>query len=200
MREYAAINAYKSMFLAFYRGLHSSHRMIEFFMKRFLLLGLSVLLGIILFTISRNSKGLIGDLKVRGNSYIEDIRILQKKNGITLWTLNAKKADFIEGEGKAKLSDINMVIEKNGIVLYADKGIYDLIGQSFTTYSAVRADSKDFTITADSIACDVSTGTINTNGRVELDSKKFRVEGKGMQTDSDKKVKILDDVKATFNQ
>jgi LPS export ABC transporter protein LptC len=164
------------------------------------LLGLSVLLGIILFAISRNGKELTGDLRVRGNSYMENIRILQKKNGITLWTFNAKKADFIEGEGKAKLSDINMLIEKNGVVLYADKGIYDLTEQSFTTDSAVRADSKDFTITTDSIDYDVSTGKIKTNGQVKLDSKRFRVEGKGMQADSENKVKILDDVKATFYQ
>jgi LPS export ABC transporter protein LptC len=167
-------------------------------MKKILMVVLSILFLSTLFVMLRNGREMSGDMKMKGNSFIEKLRIVHKKNGVTVWTLNARKADFLEGEDEAKLSDISMVIQKNGMVLYADKGLYNLSGRSFTTDEVVKAQGKDFTIKADSIDYDVSSGRIKSEGRVEVDSKKFKVEGKGMKADEGKKVTILDDVKATF--
>lgn len=175
--------------------------MIKFLMKKVLLIGLSVLLFSSLFLMLRTGRENIGDLRIKkGNSFIEDIRILQKKKGVTIWTLTASKADFIEGENKAELSDINMVLQKNDVVLHADKGIYDLSDRSFTTDSVVKAESKNYKITADSIDFEVSSGKIKTDGRIKVEGKGFKVEGKGMKTDAEQKVSILNNVKATFQK
>lgn len=175
--------------------------MIKFLMKKVLLIGLSVLLFSSLFLMLRTGRENIGDFQIKkGNSFLEDIRILQKKNGVTVWTLTASKADFMEGENKAELNNINMVIQKNGLVLYADKGVYNLLEQSFTTEDIVRAEAKDYTITADSIDYEASSGEIKTDGRIKVEGKGFKVEGKGMKADAGQKVRILNDVKATFHK
>ncbi|OGW38500.1 MAG: LPS export ABC transporter periplasmic protein LptC [Nitrospirae bacterium RBG_13_39_12] len=167
-------------------------------MKNILKIGLFILFLSILFIILRNDREINVNLQFKGNSFIENLKILQKKNGITTWTLNARKADFIEGEDKAELSDISMVIQKNDVVLHVDKGVYNLSNQSFSTDSVVNAEAKDFTIISDSIDYDISSGKIKTEGRVEFENKKFKIEGKGMKADASQKVDILDDVKATF--
>lgn len=169
-------------------------------MKKILAIVLSILFFSMLFVMLRNSNEITRDLQIKGNSFIEGLKILHKKNGITIWTLSAKKADFTEGENKAELSDINMVMQKNGLVLYADKGVYNLSEQSFTTDGIVRAEAKDYTITADSIDYEASSGEIKTDGRIKFESKRFEVEGKGMKADAGQKVSILNDVKATFHK
>ncbi len=167
-------------------------------MKKILMIGLSILLSGMLFMMLRNGREISGDLQLKGNSFIEGLRILQKKRGAAVWTLNAEKADFLEGEDKAELTKISMFIQKNGMVLYADKGVYNLLDQDFTTGSLVKAEGRDFVITADSIDYETSSGKIKTEGHVEVKSKKFKVEGKGMRADEEQKVSILNDVKATF--
>jgi lipopolysaccharide assembly outer membrane protein LptD (OstA) len=171
--------------------------MIKFFMKKVLLIGLSISLLCMLFVLLRNTREISGDLKIKGDSFIEGLKILHQKNGITVWSLSARKADFVEGEDKAELADINVVIQKNGMVLHADKGVYDLLNQGFTTDGETRAEVKDYTITADSINY-ASSGEIETKGRVKVESKRFIVEGRGMKADAGQKVSILNDVSATF--
>ncbi len=170
-------------------------------MKKFVMIGLSVLLFSSLFLMLRTGKENIGDFQIKKrNSFIEDIKILQKKNGVTVWTLTASKADFTGSEDKAELSNINMVIQENGVVLQADKGVYNLSDRSFTTDSIVKAESKNYKIKADSIDYEVTSGKIETDGRIKVEGKGFRVEGKGMKADAEQKVRILNDVKATFHK
>lgn len=160
--------------------------------------GLSIVLFSLLFMMIRDGRDTDRDFKLQGNSFIEGIRIIHKKKGEKLWSLYAKKADFLEGEDKAQLSDVSMVMQKNDMVLYTDSGVYNLSDKNFTTNLLVKARAKDFLITADSIDYDVSTGKIETDGRVVLDSGNIRIEGKGLKTATGETIKIFDDVKATF--
>jgi lipopolysaccharide assembly outer membrane protein LptD (OstA) len=174
--------------------------MIIFEMKKGLMIGLSVLLFSILVLVLRAGRENSGDMQVKSVSFIENIRILQKKSGVTVWTLTAKKADFREGGDKAELSDVNVLIEKSKVSLHADKGLYNLAERSFTTDSMVNAVSKNYRMSADSIDYETSSDKINSGGRVRLEGKGFSVEGEGMKTEGDKKVSILNDVKATFRK
>jgi lipopolysaccharide export system protein LptC len=169
-------------------------------MKKVLLIGLSVLFLGILFLMLGTGRETPGDFSIGGGSFIDDVRITQKKGGTTLWTLTASKARFTEDENRAELQDISMELEKNGVVLHAEKGIYNLSDRSFTTDSIVKADAKNYTITADSVDYELSSGKISTDGRITVEGKGFRVEGKGMKADSAQRVEILHDVKATFNK
>ena len=172
---------------------------IEFFMKKVLFVGLSVLLfgGILL--ILRSGKEADRELQMASGSFIEEIRILQKKEGTTLWDLTAKRADF-ETEDRAILSNVRISLQKSGVVLLADKGTYSITDKSFTTDSAVKADGKDYSITADSVDFEVASGNVRTDGRIKLEGKGFDIEGKGLKAETGKKVEIFDDVKATFHK
>lgn len=175
--------------------------MIKFLMRKVLFIWLSVLLLSGIFLMLRIGREMNGGFKMSSSgSFIEDLRIVQRKNGVTAWNLTASRADFFEGEDKAKLSNISMVLEKNGVVLHVDKGIYNLSDKSFTTDSAVKADAKDYKITADSVDFDVSSGDIKTDGRVQVEGKRFAVEGKGMKADAKQNIKVFNDVTATFNK
>jgi LPS export ABC transporter protein LptC len=167
-------------------------------MKKILMIGLPVILFSLLFVVSRTGREMNGNPQIKKDSFIEGLRILQKKDGIALWTLTAKKADIIEGADKAELSDINMVIQKSGLLLHADKGEYNLSEQSFTSEGVVRAEAKDYTMKAYSIDYDASSGDIKTDGWIKIEGKRFTVEGKGMKADAEEKVSILNNVKATF--
>ena len=173
--------------------------MIEFFMKKGFIIGLAIILIFLFFLIIRD-RGEVGrNFQLRGNSFIEGIQIIQKENGKPLWTVYAKRADFLE-EDKAELTDMSMVMPKNDIVLNTEKGVYSLSGKRFTTDCIVKAHAKDFLITAESIDYDVSTGNIKSDGRVELDSENMRIEGKGLKTTTGLTITIYDDDKATFYQ
>lgn len=174
--------------------------MIEFFMKKLLIIALSVLLFGSFIMLSRSGRENAGNLQMKGSSFIEDIRILHKTNGMTVWTLTARRADFFENDDKARLRDISMEIKEKNLVLHADNGIYNLADRSFSTDSIVNAASKDFRIKADSIDYSIPSGTISTDGRIEVEGKGFRVEGKGMNAETGQKVQVLKDVKATFHK
>jgi len=145
-----------------------------------------------------NNREVEKDLLLKSNSFIEGLKIVHKKSGNNVWTLNARRADIIENEDKAKLSDITMTIEDKGITIHAENGLYDFSNRNLTFDSKITADAKDYTIIADSVEWDQSKGEIRTAGNVKVESKKFNVEGAGMEADSNQKVRILKDVKATF--
>jgi LPS export ABC transporter protein LptC len=173
--------------------------MIEFLMRKVVLIGLSILLFGSFFLMLTTGKEPDRELRIASGSFIEGIRILQKKKGVTLWDLTASRADF-ETEDKAALTDVSISLQKSDVVLRADKGVYNLSEKSFATNSAVKAQGKDYTINTDSVDFDVSSGNIKTGGKVKLEGKGFEIEGKGMNAETEKKVKIYNDVTATFHK
>jgi LPS export ABC transporter protein LptC len=172
--------------------------MIEFLMKRGLFIVLSVLSFSLLFIMLMTGREINIKLNMQDGSFFEDMKIIHKNNGITAWTLTANKAVFTESEEKAELNTISMFLPKNDVTLYADKGIYNLSEQSFTTDGAVRAEAKDYTITAETIDYEISSGTIEAAGRIEVQGRGFKIEGRGMKADEEQKIRIFNDVKATF--
>jgi hypothetical protein len=169
-------------------------------MKKVVMAGISVLLLGALFIVLKTGRETGEGFQVKGSSFLEDITIVQKDSGRPLWTLTASKADFKDSEDKAELRDISLVMEKDHVTLRVDKGVYNLAEGSFSTGSTVKANSQNYNISADSLDYDVSSGRIQTKGRIQLESKGCRVEGEGMKSDSGQKVSILNDVKATFNK
>jgi len=168
-------------------------------MKKAVLAGLVCVFLFSIFFLLRTGKESPVDLRIAGSSFLEDIRILQKKKGMTVWTLTAEKADFPEGEDKAELHAVSLALPENNLMLHADKGTYHFSEKSFTTDSLVEARAENYRITADSLDLDVVSSAIQTEGRVRLEGKGFSVEGQGMEADKEQKVRILNDVKAIFH-
>lgn len=167
-------------------------------MKKILMIGLSVFFACMFFVLFRSDRESGRDIRIKGNSFIDGLTILHKKDGAPFWMLTARKADFQEGEKMVELNDITMMLHKNSMVFYTDKGTYDLSNQNFATEGEIRAKAKDYTIKVDSIDYEASSGEFKTEGRIQVEGKKFKADGRGMKVDSEQKVRILKDVKATF--
>ena len=66
------------------------------------MIGLSVLLFVALLIVLKAGRENGGDIQIKGSSFLENLTIVQKKDGQPLWTLTASRADFKENEDKAE--------------------------------------------------------------------------------------------------
>lgn len=136
-----------------------------------------------------------------GDSYIEGLKVINKKNGQTEWILTAKRADISDNGKTAHLADIEMIIEKKGIKIIARKGVYNLNNRDITITDTVTAQNDSFSIYTEDVDLDTSTGHLSTGSSVKIEGKKFELIGKGMEIDNpDEKIRILNDVKAVFHK
>ncbi len=170
-------------------------------MRRIALFFLVILLScFLMFMILRDDKDTKVDMHVKGTSFIEGIKIVNKKDGAREWVLYASRADISDSGSEAQLKNIDMSIENKGITIHAEKGRYDMDKKNIVIEGQVTARNKDYTIITDGADFDNQTGQLRTSGDVIIDGKKFHVEGKGLEADKNQeKVRILKDVNATFN-
>ena len=182
-------------------ALHNTPSVIKFYMKRFLMSGLCLFFAGILFLMLRSDRETLENLKFKkSNSFVEGLQILYRRDGNTVWKLNARRADFSEDENMAELSNLTVTVQKNGLTLYADKGEYDLLTKNFTINSDTQVEAEDYRILTSSIDYDASTGDVTTDEKIVVEgkTKKFTIEGRGGTLDSKQNVRIHNDVKATF--
>lgn len=167
-------------------------------MKKGVLAGLVCALLFGIFSLVRTGSEPDTDVRVHGGSFLEDITIVQKKKGLTVWTLKSEKAVFGDSGKRAELQTVRLAFPQNNLMLFADSGTYDFSQKSFSADTAVEAEGQDYRIRADSLDLDVSSAVIRTEGRVHLVGKGFSLEGEGMKAGKEPRVKIFRDVKAIF--
>lgn len=140
------------------------------------------------------------DIEQKGESFIEGLKIVNKRNGQKDWVLTAKRADITDKGTKANLKEIEMKIEKKDITIHAGKGTYDMNSKNLAVEGQIIARTGGYTVTSEDIVFDSGTGNIRTAGNARITGSRFSVEGKGLEIDnSAQKVRLLRDVKATFN-
>ena len=168
-------------------------------MKKSFLLGLSIALFSLLFFMIKGERGTKTDVLMKGESYIEGLRLVHRQNGSKDWTLTARRADFTDKGDKAYLSGIEMDIESKGIKVYADKGLYDMNARDLSVDGKVIAKGDSYSITSDGARFDSASGMLKADGGVRIEAKRFSVQGTGMEADNTAQtVRILKDVKAVF--
>ena len=134
----------------------------------------------------------------RANSYIEGLKIVNRKNGADLWIMTARKADFTKDEVLAKMDSVSMDFSKEGAVLNADTGTYNLNSKDLLLEKNVTIKTKDSVIHAKSLAWNASQGTLTTDSRILMEGTKCTIEGDGLAATGDSKVTLMRNVKATF--
>jgi LPS export ABC transporter protein LptC len=173
--------------------------MIEFFMKKSFLVVLSLFLFALFLFIVKGEKGVRVDVRQKGESFIEGLKIVNKKNGVRDWVLTARRADLSENGEQARLADVELSMEKRGVTIYADSGLYNMSDKSVAIDGKIIAKGSTFAITSESVEYDSSTGDLKTDSPVTIEGSKFSVQGKGMNmNNTEQKVRILKDVKAIF--
>lgn len=166
-------------------------------MKRKFLFLLFLIFSFAVFLIIRENREPEKDFRLKGDSFIEGLKIVQKKNGNDVWILNAKRADITEKDNMAALTDIDIIIKEKDIKIRAANGLYYMTEKKFTLNGNIIADTKDYTILTNAAEW-TSNGEIKTKGDVKIESKRFTIQGEGMEASSGQKVKILKNVKAIF--
>jgi len=153
------------------------------------------------FVLVRSEKGGKLDVQLKSDSFFEGLKIVNKKNGVTDWVLWAKRADMTRDGNEALLSGVEMKLESRGMIVSADKGLYNMETRQISVDGVLRASNDSFILTTSRARIDGSKGSFDTEGDVKIQGKKFELEGKGMQAENNQhKVRILKDVKATFNR
>lgn len=169
-------------------------------MKKILLLFASFLIFSLFFFLVEGEKAKKTDIRLKGESFFEGLRVIQKKDGVQNWVLTAKRADISKDGGVAHLTGIEMEVKSKGIIIHAEKGFYDLNTRKISTEGPITANTGNYSIQTREIQIDSAAGSLKTGNNVHIQGKKFTLEGKGMEIqNNDQKVRILKDVKATFN-
>ena len=149
----------------------------------------------------RSEKVVRLNVQLAGDSFFEGLKIINKKDGITEWVLAAKRADLSKDGKEALLSGIEMKLEKQGMTVQAEKGLYDMETKNVTIDGVITARNMNYVITTSQAVINSGGGILETEGEVTVEGKKFRLEGKGLQADNnEQKVRIRNNVKATFNR
>jgi LPS export ABC transporter protein LptC len=169
-------------------------------MKKSLLVIASFLLFALFFFVVEGEKASKLDIHLKGESFLEGLKIIQKKNGVQNWILTAKRADISKDGNEANLADIEMEVKNKGITIFAEKGLYDLNTKKISIEGAITAKGNTYSITTAQIEIDSDAGLLTTGHDVLIEGKKFTLQGKGMEIiNNEQKVRIMKDVKATFN-
>ena len=168
--------------------------------KKIIFLLLIIISSAVLFYL-RSEKVARLNVQLVGDSFFEGLKIINKKDGITEWVLTAKRADLSKNGKQALLSGIEMKLEKQGMIVQAEKGLYDMETKNVTVDGVLTARNENYVITTSQALVDSGGGVLETKGEVTVEGKKFNLEGKGLQADNnEQKVRILNNVKATFNR
>jgi LPS export ABC transporter protein LptC len=140
------------------------------------------------------------DINLKEDSFFEGLKIIQKKNGVENWILTAKRADISKDGNEANLTDIEMEVKNKGITIFAEKGLYNMNTRKISIDGDINAKGSTYSITTDQVEIDSAAGSLKTNSDVRVEGKKFILQGKGMEIKNNgQKVRIMKDVKATFN-
>ena len=169
-------------------------------MKKSLLVLASFLLFSLLFYMVGGEKDSKLDIHLKGESFLEGLKIIQKKNGVQNWILTAKRADISKDGNEANLTDIEMEVKDKGITIFAEKGLYNMNTKKISIEGPITAKGNTYSITTEQVEIDSDAGLLTTGKDVRIEGKKFTLQGKGMEIkNNEQKVRIMKDVKATFN-
>lgn len=139
-----------------------------------------------------------GIMLTRANSYIEGLKIVNKKNGLDSLVITARNADFSRDETIAQMDFVTMDIKKEGVVLTADRGTYHMNTKELFLENNIVIRFKDSVISAHRLSWNPSEGKLTSDDMVKMEGAKFRIEGEGLAATSDNTVKLKKNVKAIF--
>ncbi|MCI0469529.1 MAG: LPS export ABC transporter periplasmic protein LptC [Nitrospirae bacterium] len=138
-------------------------------------------------------------LTLKGSeSSMDDVRIIQKRDGSEKWTLEAKKAVFIDNK-EVKLYDIEVRLHKEGLLLRSNSGTYDIESKNLKIEGEVKASTKEYNIAASGLYWDSNKGELLSSDMVKVRGEEFYVEGRSLTATSGD-ARLNKDVRAVFNE
>ena len=140
------------------------------------------------------------DIHLKEESFFEGLRIIQKKDGVPIWILTAKRANLSKDGNVADLTGVEMEVKDKGTTIQAEKGLYNMLTKKISVEGTITAKNSNYSLTTRQVEIDSAGGLLTTDKDVHIEGKKFTLDGKGMEVrNNEQKVRILKNVKATFN-
>lgn len=134
--------------------------------------------------------------KISENSFMDDVKIIQNREGTTKLTLSAEKAIFVT-DNDIKLDKLTMTFPERDLTLTAKGGIYNLKKRDLKIDGDINAYTKDYQIIADTILWDSSKNGIISDKKIKIVGKKFIAEGDSLEATADNAT-LRRNVKAVF--
>lgn len=181
--------------------MHEFYELIPpFFRRRRMLAALAFLFtSLIFFFVFSGERDLRKDLSLqRGNSYIEGLKIVNRKDGADAWVVTARRADFTKDETVAQMESVAIDLKKDGVLLSADNGTYHMQTKDLRLENNIKIQIKGSVVTTDELSWDPSRGLVFSKEVVRMEGNKFKIEGEGLTATKDNKVRLMRNVKATF--
>jgi|WetSurMetagenome_2_1015567.scaffolds.fasta_scaffold00091_27 LPS export ABC transporter protein LptC len=118
------------------------------------------------------------NFRLSENSYMENVKIVQKKAGETRIVVSAEKAVF-ETEADIKLVALNLYFPEKNLTLTSKKGHYNTTTKNVVIEGDIKADSKGYEIETNKLNYDASKGELLTRDKVVITGKSrgFYMEG-----------------------
>jgi len=135
-------------------------------------------------------------LELGMDSYMNDVSILQKRDGEVKWELKAKKAIFLN-DNDVNLSDLKITFPENDFVLTSERGMYNIENRNLTMEGNIKASTNDYVILAATLFWDSSNEEIFSEERVRVVGRNFVVYGDGLTATTDM-ARLNNNVKAVF--
>ncbi|GAB4405938.1 MAG: hypothetical protein OHK0032_00670 [Thermodesulfovibrionales bacterium] len=134
----------------------------------------------------------------RTGSYIEGLRIVNKRNGIDSWIITAGRADFTKDETTARMDSVTVDIIKEKVTVNADNGVYNMNTRDLSLMDNIKIWIKDSVISTERLSWNPTAKILTSDNKILMEGKKFKIEGKGLTATEGQKVKLMKDVKAIF--
>lgn len=151
------------------------------------------------FILVRSEKGVRLDLQATGDSFIDGIKIVHKKNGNSDWVLTARRADITKGGDEAVLQDLKLAMQDRALTVYADQGVYGLEDKNIQIIGKIAAEGRQVSVETSDVSFDNNNNMMTTGEPVMIKGKKFVVQGRGFEANTlEEKMRIFHDVQATF--
>lgn len=165
-------------------------------MKKMLFVAVSLFLLSVLAVYLNQEKDARVKLRLGDNSYMDDVSITQKKEGIVKWILRAEKAVFVTNND-VKLDSLKIIFPEKELTLTSNGGMYDIDNRNLKIDGNINASTKDYEIVANTLFWDSSKNEILSDEKVQIVGKKFFAEGDNLTATTDKAT-LNKNVKAVF--
>ncbi len=130
------------------------------------------------------------------NSYMDDVNITQRKDGVVKWIMASKRAIFVN-DNDVKLLGLKITFPEKELVLNSDGGLYDIEKRNLKIEGHIKASTKDYDIVTNQLFWDAEKDWLFSDQRVQIIGKKFYVEGDDLNATNDKAT-LNKNVKAIF--
>jgi LPS export ABC transporter protein LptC len=166
-------------------------------MKRWLPIGASLVILALFLIFLNQEKDYDIKSAISENAFMDNVSIIQRKEGAIKLALSAEKAIFVTNHD-IELNKLSMEFPEKGLILNANSGIYNIETKNLKIDGTINARTKDYQVIADTILWDSTKNEIVSNKKIKIIGKKFFAEGDSLEATADRAT-LKRNVKAIFH-